>query len=291
MPVVHSANPAWISRRSFIVVGLYFLGVANGMTDKVVSGIATEGILSALINTFGVSVVVIMAAVIGLKLAAGTPDQAINRLDWLVGALYLLCLCVPRSFASLGALTFFAVYEGIRNRQSSAATAAASLFVGIAACHLWGKVALHLFALPILRVDAALVANLLSVFQGGIVEYTDNVVNTARGQSLIILLPCSSLSNISYGLLCWMTVVRASRPSWRMADLTMVPVVVVGIVLLNVLRMTLMGVSRETYLFIHGSAGTDVTHCLILILAITAAWRTLGCAPAPVMQRAANHGP
>src|SRR3954453_2055754 len=90
MPVAHLANPTRIGRRSFIVVGLYFLGGANGLTDRVVSSIATEGIVTALINTFDVSVVVILAAVIGLKLAARTPDQAINRLDWLVVALYLL---------------------------------------------------------------------------------------------------------------------------------------------------------------------------------------------------------
>ena len=291
MLIPYLANPARIGRRSLIVVGLYFLGVANGLTDRVVNSIATEGILTALINTFDVSVVVIIAAITGLKLATRTPDQAINRLDWLVVAVYLLGLCLPRSFASMAALTFFAIWEGIRSRHSAAATAAASLFVGISVCLLWGKVALQLFALPILGADAALVANLLSVLQGDVVEYTYNVVNTARGQSLIILPPCSSLSNISYGLLCWMTVIRASRPSWQTADLAMVPVIVVGIILLNVLRMTLMGFSREFYLFIHGSAGTNVTNCLILILAITAAWHTLGRAPAPVFQRRSNNGP
>src|SRR6476620_12358345 len=84
MLIPYLANTARIGRRSLIVVGLYFLGVANGLTDRVVNSIATEGILTALINTFDVSVVVIIAAITGLKLATRTPDQAINRLDWLV---------------------------------------------------------------------------------------------------------------------------------------------------------------------------------------------------------------
>jgi hypothetical protein len=231
-------------------------------------------------NTFGISLVVITAAVIGLQWAAQTPDRALDGLDWLVGATYLAGLCVPLSSASMAALTFFAACEGVRNRRSAEAVAAASLFIGIAACQLWGRVALQLFALPILGVDAALVASLLDIIQGNGVRRTGNLIDTLHGQSLIILPACSSLSNISYALLCWMTIIRASRASWRKADLSMVPLVIIGVATLNVFRMTLMGISRELYFFMHGPAGTNVINSFILIVAIAAAWRTLARVPA-----------
>lgn len=291
MSLPHSADPAGTGTRSFLVACLYSLGVINGVTDKVVNGIATGGFLTALMNTFGVSLIVIVAAVIGLKLAVRTPDRAIDNWDRLAGTLYLLGLCVPRSYASMAALTFFAAYEGIRSRRSAEAVAAASLFIGITACQLWGRAVLEFFALPILGVDATLVAGVLKLLQGGDVEHVGNLVNTVQGQSLVILPGCSSLSNISYALLCWMAMVRAYRPSWRKTDLAMVPVVVSGVILLNVLRMALMGVSRQLYFFIHSPAGADVTNSLILIVAITAAWRTLAHTRVPGQRCVADTKP
>ena len=239
MSLPHSADPARTGTRSFLVAGLYW-------------------------------------AVVGLKLAVRTPDRAIDNRDWLAGKLYLLDLCVPRSYASMAALTFLAAYEGIRNRRSAEAVAAASLFIGITAWQLWGRTLLELFALPISGVDATLVAGVLNILQGGDVEHVGNLVNTLQGQSLVILPGCSSFSNISYALFCWMAMVRACRPCWRKTDMAMVPIVVIGVVLLNVLRLALMGSAANFIFFIHSTAGANVTNSLILIVAITAAWRTLG---------------
>ena len=273
--------------RPFLIAGLYLLGIVNGLADTVAASIASDGFASALTNTFGVSVVVIAAAAAGLNLAARSPGRSIDWLDRGVGAMYLAALCVPRSLVSLAALTFLAAYEAVRGRRSAAATAAASLFIGIAVCQLWGRVFLQLFAEPVLGADAALVATLLNIIQGGGAEHAGNLVNTVTGQSLIILPRCSSLSNISYALLCWMTVLRASRPQWRKADLRMLPVVVGGVVLLNVVRMTLMGVSPGLYLLVHGPAGVNVTNSLVLVLAIGAAWYALGRDPVSAGRRGA----
>lgn len=271
-----AANWSAPGTRKLVVFGLYLLGIANGLCDIVANSIAADGLAAAAMNTFGVSVVTIAAAVVGLDLAARSPARAIDRLDCVVGAMFVLALFVPRSLASLAALTLFAAYEAVRGRRSAEVTAAATLFIGIAVCQLWGRVILQVFAGPVLGADAALVAGLLNILQGGGAGHAGNLVNAADGQSLIILPRCSSLSNISYALLCWMTVMRASRPDWRKADLWTVPVVVAGVVFLNVLRMTLMGVSPELYLLIHGPAGVNVTNSLILVLAIGAAWYALG---------------
>jgi hypothetical protein len=268
-----------LATRPFIVVGLYVLGLANSVADKVVASIATDGFFIGLLNTFDVSIVVLAAGFVGLRLAAGTPDRAVDGTDFLVGVVYLLGLCMPLSPISTAALTFLALYEYFRNIESPEPTAAATLFLGITVCQLWGGVMLKMFALPILSVDATLVSEVLGLIKDGAINHSENVIDIVGGQSLIILPRCSSLSNISYALLCWLTLVRAGRVYWRKTDLYMMPIVIAGVVVINVLRMTLMGINREMYLVLHGALGANVTNTVTLAMAIVAAWYTLERSP------------
>jgi hypothetical protein len=261
--------------RPLAVAGLYLLGVANGITVDVVRTIAKEGFSDALMDTFGVSVILIAAAIVGLKLAARTPDRPIDRWDWFAGAFYLSVLCVPASPAGMAALTFLAGYEALRHVRNPEAVAAACLFIGIAACNFWSPLVLNLFASDLLTIEAALVAKLLNVIQGGGAEHAGNLVETVRGQPLLIMSGCSSLTNMLYGLLCWMAIVRAYRPAWRPADLLSALSVAVLTVAMNTLRLALMGTSREAYFLLHSPVGALVVNSFILIVAIAAAWRTV----------------
>jgi hypothetical protein len=274
-----STITASLATRPFVVVGLYVLGLANSVADKVVVSIATDGFLTGLLNTFDISVVVLAAGFVGLRHAAKTPGRAVDGADFLVGVVYLLSLCIPLSPVSTAALTFLALYEYIRNIDSPEATAASTLFLGIAVCQLWGGMMLKLFSLPILSIDATLVAEVLGLIKDGAVEHSENVIDIVGGQSLIILPRCSSLSNISYALLCWLTLVRVGRVYWRKTDLYMMPIVIAGVFVINVLRMTLMGINPEMYLVLHGALGANVTNTLILAMAVAAAWYTLERSP------------
>jgi hypothetical protein len=69
-----------------------------------------------------------------------------------------------------------------------------------------------------------------------------------------------------------MTVLRSWRTEWRRADLYTITGVILAVVAFNVFRMTLMGLSRNAYLLIHGPLGADVFNSLILIVAAAAAW-------------------
>jgi hypothetical protein len=264
-----------------VVAGLYLLGMANGAANSVTSSIISKGFWGALFDTFDVSVVVIAATAVGLRLAMHTPDRPIDRLDRLTGAVYLLGLCVPLSPASLAALTFLAVYESSRNFRSVETLASSSLFLGIAVCQMWGALVLDLFAPSLLALDAAMAARVLNLIQGGGVESIGNLVETAQGQPLAIMTGCSSLSHMSYAFLCWLTMVRACRPSWQWTDLPMALVVATFVIGVNIVRLALMGISRDSYLLLHGPVGAYATSVLILFAASAAAWRTLAFGPAP----------
>jgi hypothetical protein len=260
---------------------LYLLGIVNGIAGNVVMSLSAKGFAGALADTFDISLVVIAAAVVAMMLVARAPCRTIDALDRFVGAIYLIGLCIPHSAASMAALTFLAAYEVFRQRRSAEAVAAASLCIGIAVCQSWGKVVLHLFAGPLLAVDATLVAWLLGSIEGGGVERIGNLIETTNGQPLAIMIGCSSISNISFALLCWMTVVRASRPEWRREDMAIAFGVVVTVIILNILRMGLMGLSREAYLLIHGPVGANVFNTLVLLTTISAGWYALSSVRAP----------
>jgi hypothetical protein len=267
--------------RPQIVSSLYLLSVGNGIVMGVLQSVATRGMWDALAAGFDVSIVVIAATIMGFSLNRRVPGGCVTALDWLVGGVYLALLSVPWGPASWTALTFLAFYEAVRKPRSPEAIAAACLFIGIAVTQLWGHLILYLFAAPLLEIDTTLVAHLLGLIGGGVVEHVGNLIANSEGHSLVIMTPCSSLSQISYGLLCWMTVVRAARPEWRWAEVPMALVVATSVIALNVLRMTLMGLSPEWYALFHGPIGGQIHSALVLLVAISAGWRAIPAAATP----------
>lgn len=262
-----------------LVMLLYCLGVANGLVADVITSVLTQGFWGALANTFNISIVIGAATVVGMKLAARAAGRPIDIYDVLMGAIYLVCVAVPVSKVSWAALTFLALYEIVRS-ESAEASAAAYLFIGMAVSKLWGNMIVDFFW-PLLTADAAMVAGFLNVLHSGGAEPLGNLVESMHGQSIAIMIGCSSFSNVPYAVLCWMTVVHARRPTWRWQDLPIALAVVGFAVILNVTRMALMGLSRESYLIFHGPVGAHVYTVLVLIVAMAAGWFSGASSMAP----------
>lgn len=237
----------------------------------------------AAFRTFNISIIVIAAATVGFRLASRAPPRPVDALDVLASIIVSIGLLVPLSGAAWTSLTLLAAYDGFRGRDSVDRIAAATLFIGIAASQFWGRLLLETFSGPLLTADATLVTNLLHLAPLGKVERFGNIIAVENGQPLAIMIACSSLSNISFGLLCWMTIVRAYRPAWQWTDMTSAAAVVVSVIGLNVTRMALMGFSRNSYLFFHESAGAEVFNALVLLAAASAAWYAIvrGAPPSP----------
>ena len=257
--------------RPLLISGLYLLGTLNGLSADVVVSISLHGIAEAVANTFNISVVVAAAALVGLGLARRSPERRIDQKDLLAWGICFAALLIPRSGASWVALTFVAIYEVARGRRCVETTAAASLFLGIAVTKLWASLALNIFAPFFLSLDAAVVAGLLDVLEGGGVRRSENLIDSASGQPLAVMLGCASLANLSYGLLAWATCKHALMPGWRWDDLPAACAVAVSVVVLNLLRMTVMGVSYDWFLLAHGSVGANVFSILVLVIPVAIA--------------------
>ena len=121
----------------------------------------------------------------------------------------------------------------------------------------------HFFANTILQIDASLVGWLLGTQRtGSLVEFADG-----SGQ-LAILRPCSSLANVSLAFLCWVTVSQLVCHKKSAYDILWCLLACASVVAVNVIRISLMGLSLLRYTEIHNQWGDAVVNTIILSLTI-----------------------
>lgn len=267
-PVAVIAGPRLVIVRPHLMAGLYTIGVVNGLIGVLVAGTMTQpDILSAVYNTFGLNVVVLLACAIGVRLSLhGTPEPA-NATDLMVAAIFALITIDPKSSVSWIGITLLSLYDLVFRRAGACSTAAGSVFLAVSTQQLWGRSLANLLAVPLSVMDATLVAAVLRVVHPG-VSRTGSVIDTGAGHSLAIMLGCSSFHNVSLGLLCWVAITRAARPSWQRSDLKAGAVIIAAIVGLNVTRLVLMGIDLPLYERVHSDPGATIFNLAVLMTAL-----------------------
>jgi hypothetical protein len=249
---------------------LYLLGIANALAALIFPAIHSEDVWQAFRQVRDIDVV-LMASAVGIYLLRQSPHAPVECCDWLMAAAVAFLLLVPHRAASWIAVTGLALYAICRDRRSTTAVAAASVFFAIAASSFWGLVLVQTFASTLLAWDAALAAALLDVLTHGAVDRTGNVIVTSDQTTLFVMVWCSFVPNLLYGFLCWTVIARAVRPAWRPMDLLALLAVAGLILTTNTLRLALMGLSADTYEWVHGSVGGNVFNVgLLLVIAAIA---------------------
>jgi hypothetical protein len=278
--------------RSELFATLFLLAILNALGAELFPLVQSEGLGPALAQLPSkLSVVSVAAIVVGFHLLRQTPATPIKPADCLAAGAVALLLLVPHRAAAWLAVTGLALYVLVRDRRFTTAVASASVFLALAASNFWGMIILQVFSSVLLAWDAALAATLLNLVEHGGVDRIGNGIVTPDQTSLIVLLPCSFLPNFLHGCLLWTTVARAARPAWRPADLLAL-LAVGGLVLTaNTLRLALLGLSADTYQWVHGSVGDDVLNIgLLLAIAAIALHSTSPAAPSLVRWRGAPRG-
>jgi hypothetical protein len=199
-----------------------------------------------------------------------------TRCDWLVTAVVASLLLVPHRAASWLAVTGLALYALGRDPRSTTAVASASVFLAIAASNFWGPVLVQIFGSTLLTLDAALSVAWLAVLGHGDVRRIDNLIVTSDQTMLLVGAACSSLSNVLYGLLCWTAIARAVRPEWQPRDAFALLAVGGLVVTANTLRLALLGLSADSYEWVHGPVGGNVFNVGLLFLIATMALHSTG---------------
>jgi exosortase/archaeosortase family protein len=283
-PADCSESAEGVITRSQLISLLYLVGVLSGFAAAIVQSLRTDGLWHALGWAFGISVVDVGATAVGIYLARQPSPTALARIDYVAAVVFVLLILVPPLAMNWpagaaraviwAAVAGLAVYEIGRNHRCPTALAAASIFILLAGSVILGRVVAQIFVDGmLLSWDAWLATGLLDLLMGGGVERTANVIITDYG-SLVVSASCSSLRNVLYGLLCWLTVARALRPEWQRGDLLAALIVSGTVVAANTLRIALVGLSDESYELYHGKLGENVFNLGLLLFTVAVALRT-----------------
>lgn len=247
-------------RRGEFFAGLFILGFCNGIFAAIAWQIDKGTIENAILDTFGISVLVWVACFIAVSLLLRQPQEPVTRNDLILGAAVIAGVLVPSAKLSWIALTGLGLY-GLRCFEAGApARRAAFVILAVTVPMFWSRLVFATLSDWILQADAILV---------GLIVGTERVGNTVGfagnpGYYLVIEPACSSLADVSLAVLGWalFTQALARRPSLK--DVWWCLAACAAVIVINVTRIALIGLHREHFELLHGSVGAGVASFLAL---------------------------
>jgi hypothetical protein len=257
-----------IGRNEFFA-GLFFLGCANGIAARAIAAVHDIGWLDAMVGLFDVSAIVVAACASGLWWTMRGVRHPVTPADLVIGAIALAMIALPIGALSWIAVGGLAVYIILFTDSDLRMRRGAVILLATTVPMFWSRLLFQFFASFILQIDASLVGWLLGA------DRTGNMVRFVNdGGYLVILPPCSSLSNMSLAFLCWITISESVGHRRAFSDLTWCVLACGSVLAINVGRLSAMGTSLRHYEAIHSQIGDAVTDALILFL--TLGWSFLG---------------
>lgn len=246
----------WTSRSELFLLSV-LLAVPNAIWNRIMTGIEIHGLVGSAFATFEISAIVWLS--LGLALSILWKAER-GRADWLDQAMFLMVLvatALPIGPGTWVALTISSAVYLARRGLAPEEKAAAAIILAVTAPMFWSRRLLDVFGPAVLSADAYLVS---------LVTGTDSVANivplpNAEG-FLMIATPCSSLANVSIGLLLWTTWTQYFHMTFNRFFWIWCAVVCSAVVAINVVRISLIGYFPEHYELLHGAVGNAVTSWL-----------------------------
>ena len=251
--------------RSHLIVALLAIGTANALVRPAIEAIDEWGVAGAVAGGLGsgwpVYLGLLGAIVLGLRTKAERP---IDRWDLLALAGYAIGLLVPSSGFSAIAVMALGAWEILRRPRDVNYRAGMIIFIAAGARELWVATAMKMLSPMLLHVDAILTRTTLG-WLGHPSVVTGNLIETDQGMVLAVLMTCSSFANISLALLTWLVLTRWLRPHFKRRDLISAVLVALAVIIVNLTRLTIMGLGPVDYELAHGPIGQTATELAILL--------------------------
>jgi hypothetical protein len=190
-------------------------------------------------------------------LSLSSPMPAARLQDFLTATTFCLLILLPVSQTIWVAATGIAVYFWRFNAGDLKLQAAGIVLVALSVQQFWGHFFFDLIALPVLRVETALVGTLLEVTRAG-TAWQDNVISGRDSHGIVIYPYCSSFHNLSLALLCWVTVTKFRNQNWARRDFLVGGIVGGTMILFNVARLYLMALDIDLYHYWHEGTGLEI---------------------------------
>jgi exosortase/archaeosortase family protein len=264
MPPSAEAPPlfGWASSvvaRNELFAGLVLLGFANGISERIIHALARDGFLTSLLQSFDISLLVWSACVISIAFLLRSPRQRVSLFDTAAALCAVAAFLFPIAPLSWLALSALAIYLLCGSDRGSELHRGAWIALAMTVPMFWGRLLFAALSDPILQADAVLIAAVVGT------ERVGNAIQLADGSGYLWIAPaCSSLTNMSLAVLCWVMVSRVGNHASSLRDVCWVLAACSAVVAINVVRISLLGLYPEHFELIHGPVGLTVASWLIL---------------------------
>lgn len=242
--------------------GLFALGCVSGLTSPIIQSGDQLGWTNALLDAFEISVIVWISCAAGISLVLQDRTVGVRSSELAIGAGFVFLAILPIGPLSWFAITALSLYL-IFFADNSASRRGAVILLGTTVPMLWSRLLFQFFANLILQIDASLVSWVLGTHRSG------DIVGFADGSGFIVILPtCSSLANVSLAFLCWVTISQLVNHKKSAYDFLWCMMACISVILVNVTRISFMGLSQWHYAMFHSPWGEAISGTTILILIV-----------------------
>ena len=226
------------------------LAALNAQTDQIINILAVKWLTGLLVDLGGISAIIWFAMYAALKIGVEAEAEPIGRRDAAIVSFVVLLSFVPLSSTAKAGLLLAGSYLLASSAAGSASRRVAMILVALTGPLIWGRLLLTLFAAPILALDAHIVGALIGTgVRGNLVGSAGTSANFFIGEG------CSSVHNISIAILLWTTAAALFRIRLDRSYLAIGGLMVAWMFVLNIVRLTLLGLFPDHFDFIHVGGG------------------------------------
>jgi exosortase/archaeosortase family protein len=248
--------------RGEFFAGLFALGCLSGLTSRIIQSGRQLGWTEAFFNSFEISIIIWISCACGTALVLRDRAIGLRSSERVLATCLVLLIVLPIGPLSWFAVTALSVYLLIFENCASSRRGA-FILLATTVPMLWSRLLFQFFATPILQIDASLVAWILGTHRNG------DLVQFADGSGVLVILPtCSSLANVSLAFVCWATVSGLVRHRKTAYDLIWCLMACCSVIVVNVTRISFMGLSQHHYAAFHSAWGDAIGNTSIFILIV-----------------------
>jgi exosortase/archaeosortase family protein len=206
-----------------------------------------------------------------LLLILRDPERGAAATGFQIGAVAVLAGCAllgpGRSgviaLAPLGLLILFGGGWSEGQRRAGA------VFVAIGLQRLLGTAIPVLAGDVLLRLDTAAAGMLMQLVVPG-TTWSDNILKPPGDVGVTVYMACSSFSNLSYTILCFVSLYALDTGRWSRRASLALAAICVGIIALNTARLVFTARSLEGFVYWHEGEGSTIFGLVLTVVTVSA---------------------
>jgi exosortase/archaeosortase family protein len=188
-------------------------------------------------------------------------------------------VCVIGVFSSAAGLATLALLLTLTAAGDVRRYAAATVFAALFAQQAIMPILFDLLWPTLTQFDTMLVGSVVKLTISG-ATWQGNIISVPGDHAIEVVAGCCSFRNVSLAALCWVALTKLERPEWRRLDLVVLVAAAGCQIALNVVRIYLMALSDDMYLYWHTGMGAHIFAIVasvgaVLISAFGARWVSL----------------